>query len=402
MTDASAVQELTGNIEAQDKTYAIAVPPTANGERILLAVTEEQLPSVATLSANRITNWKEATGADFVMITDSKFATAIAPLREQRQREGYRVGVVAVDDIYDEFNFGNKSPQAIKDFLSFAAKNWKIAPRFVLFVGDASYDGRNYLGAGDFDFVPTKLLDSEYLETASDDWFADFDNDGLAEISVRRLPVRTVAETTNLVTKLLHYEQTKTPTSALLVADANDGFNFEQASSALRNLLPADGRIEELRRGQLDAAQAKAQLLAALARGQRFINYLGHGSINLWRGNLLTANEAAMLTNEVLPVFVMMNCLNGYFHDPTIESLSKALVKAESGGAIAVWASSGLTLPQDQQAMNREFYRQLLNKDSRGAKVTLGEAVRRAKAVSPQSDIRRTWILLGDPTLRLP
>jgi hypothetical protein len=33
--------------------------------------------------------------------------------------------------------------------------------------------------------------------------------------------------------------------------------------------------------------------------------------------------------------------------------------------------------------------------------LTLGEAVRRAKAATGDSDVRRTWILFGDPTTKL-
>ena len=38
-----------------------------------------------------------------------------------------------------------------------------------------------------------------------------------------------------------------------------------------------------------------------------------------------------------------MTCLNGYFHDPAFESLAQALMSAEGGGAVAVWAPSGMT-----------------------------------------------------------
>jgi hypothetical protein len=48
--------------------------------------------------------------------------------------------------------------------------------------------------------------------------------------------------------------------------------------------------------------------------------------------------------------------------------------------------------------LNQELYRLLFN--SGGAK-TIGEAVMRAKASVSDSDIRRSWILLGDPAMKL-
>ena len=93
----------------------------------------------------------------------------------------------------------------------------------------------------------------------------------------------------------------------------------------------------------------------------------------------------------------MMTCLNGYSDDPALSSLAKALMKSASGGAVAVWASSGTTMPDEQVLMNQEFYRQLFA--NRG--ITLGNAINRAKAAVTDPDVRRTWILLGDPTMKL-
>jgi hypothetical protein len=47
--------------------------------------------------------------------------------------------------------------------------------------------------------------------------------------------------------------------------------------------------------------------------------------------------------------------------------------------------------------MDKELVRLLFN----GESLTLGEAVQRAKAATSDGDVRRTWILFGDPTTRL-
>lgn len=115
----------------------------------------------------------------------------------------------------------------------------------------------------------------------------------------------------------------------------------------------------------------------------------------------MTASEAASLENEDhLALFVMMTCLNGYFQDAAFDSLAEALLKAEHGGAIAAWGSSGMTLPEGQSAMNEQFYRLLFSAGA-GQSFTLGEAIQKAKATISDFDIRKSWILLGDPTMRL-
>jgi hypothetical protein len=47
--------------------------------------------------------------------------------------------------------------------------------------------------------------------------------------------------------------------------------------------------------------------------------------------------------------------------------------------------------------MNKEFVRLLFN----GEGLTIGEAAARAKASTDDQDVRKTWILFGDPTTKL-
>ncbi len=145
-------------------------------------------------------------------------------------------------------------------------------------------------------------------------------------------------------------------------------------------------------------AAAKAALLDAIARGQRVVNYTGHGNVNQWHGNLLTNEDAVVLDNaDHLPVFLMMTCLNGYFNDPSLDSLAEKLLMNPRGGAVAVWASSGQTLPGGQWAVNQEMYRQMFS----APQVRIGDAARAAKVATTDVDVRQTWILFGDPTMRL-
>jgi len=57
-----------------------------------------------------------------------------------------------------------------------------------------------------------------------------------------------------------------------------------------------------------------------------------------------------------------------------------------------------MTLPHEQALMNQELYRLLFNGSTA---MTIGEAVMRAKTGSINADARRTWILLGDPSMKL-
>jgi len=159
-------------------------------------------------------------------------------------------------------------------------------------------------------------------------------------------------------------------------------------------------RVEQIFRGASDASTAKQKLMDGINSGEMIVNYTGHGSLNLWRGSLLTTDDPANMTNQNhLSFFVMMTCLNGYFHDAALESLAESLIKAPRGGAVAVWTSSGMTTPSDQTALNQVLYQLIFS--SSGNQATIGDMTMKAKTKISDPDVRRTWILFGDPTTRL-
>ena len=126
-------------------------------------------------------------------------------------------------------------------------------------------------------------------------------------------------------------------------------------------------------------------------------NYIGHGSVDIWSDYVFDSGMAGALTNgDKLPFVVTMNCLNGFFDDIFSHSLSEALMKNPNGGAIGVWASSALTSPDQQLLVNLELYRQIF-----AGSPTIGDAILKAKQATTDRDVRRTWILFGDPTMKL-
>ena len=150
---------------------------------------------------------------------------------------------------------------------------------------------------------------------------------------------------------------------------------------------------QQIFRSQGDDETTRTRIIDSINEGKLLVNYIGHGSVEFWRGGVFSSDDVAALTNGArLPFFVAMTCLNGFFHDPfPTESLAESLLKAEQGGAIAVWASSGLTEPEGQSLMNKKLIPLLFDGQSR----TLGEATMKAKTATKDQDVRRTWILFG-------
>ncbi len=342
--------------------------------------------------------------SDLVIITHSAadFKASSETWADYRRGQGYTATVIDVADIFDEFSYGSTSSAAVKSFLNYAYTTWHDPPRYVLLMGDASYDPRNYEGFGYWDLVPTKNVSLIFEETGSDDALVDFNNDGLAEIAIGRISARTALSIGTALNKTMVFENTANQTldrGAVFAYDLPSGFDFEGMSQQLRNELPPTVPSVMVYRGD---ANSGTTLLNELNTGRFIANYSGHGSIGLWASSSFFANSTVpSLTNINKPtVFTMLTCLNGYFLHPSssFDSLAENLVKAPNGGGPATWSSTARTTPDLQLLMGQRFY----NKLGEGTIPRLGDLIKDAKTAIPTGgDVRYSWILLGDPLLRV-
>jgi uncharacterized repeat protein (TIGR01451 family) len=391
LTDPAAPVMLT--VANNGGTASLVAPD--GGTRTIFVFADRRVMAPAQAVLNVPSTWNAAkNAANMLIITNKAFVDAANQLAAARSGQGIATTVVDVQNVYDEFSFGMHAPQAIRDFLKRTA-SWKTPPHYVLLLGDASWDPRNYYGMGSYDFVPSKLVPTQYLKTASDDWFADFNDTGIASLAIGRIPVRTADEAATVIGKLIRRGAAVPADSwakkVEVINDPATDVPFDFAASKVAKAVPAPYSADRV------VAASAAPVLAAFNNGSLLLNYTGHGSVEIWDNGSFSSTDAAALTNgDKLPFVVAMNCLNGYFNDLFTESIAEALLKSQNGGAIGVWASSALTAPDQQLNMNLELYRQLF-----GSSISIGDAILKAKAAAQDKDVRRTFILFGDPTLKL-
>jgi uncharacterized repeat protein (TIGR01451 family) len=373
-------------------------------EHTLLAFTDDQTSAPDGLTFhNANTLDKPQSGADIVVIAYPDFAAGIAPLVKLHETQGQSVNVVTTDQLFDAFNYGERSPYALQNYLQLAATTWRTRPQAVMLVGGASFDPRNYLGFGANDFVPSRLIETAAFKTASDDWLTDFKQTGFGTIPIGRLPVSTPAEAAFVVSKIVGYESGASAGSwnqqALVIADQNIGADFTTAANAAAADLPSSLTVTKIIADGQDPTAITQQILGSLNNGALLVNYLGHGSEEQWSfADFFDDSTAATLTNgNRLPVYLLMDCLNGFFQDVYDTSLSTSLMLAPNGGAVAVWASSGFTDAAPQATMDQA----LLGAWRANPALPLGKAVLGAKSGISDPDVRRTWNLFGDPAMRL-
>ena len=406
ITDPLNIAQINGKISTDSGAYDISfvIPGRSSSARTILAFSSGAISAPVSLS-HHVPSFLDdrRAGADIVIISHPDFTAALAPLLQLRESQNHRVRLVTTEQVYDEYNFGERSPFAIRSFLNDANSHWQRKPQAILLVGDASFDPRDYLGLGDFDFLPTRMIETAAFKTASDDWFTDFHSTGYATIPTGRLPVRTVADAQLVVSKIINYERGTDAgawnAQALLVADQNVNANFSSAVVSSVSILPPSIKVSEILADGQDPATVRAQLLAALNNGSLIVNYQGHGAEQQWSfTNLFNGDDAAALTNGGrLPVYILMDCLNGFFQDVYGQSLAESVLLAPNGGGVAVWASSGFTEQAPQASMNQAFLVQFATQPNE----SLGRIILQAKSGTTDNDVRRTWILFGDPAMKI-
>jgi hypothetical protein len=387
------------NIRQEGAGFSVRLP--AHRGRLMYAVSNEAVKQPASIVQNTPSALSTtAHNAGLLIITHKNFAAQANDWANYRSSLGTTVKVVDVEDIFDEFNFGNSASLSIKDFLEFAKNNWQTPPNYVLLIGDATYDARNYTGTGFWNLVPSKLFDSLYSETGSDEFLADFNEDGLAEIPIGRIPARTGANVTLALNKVINFEGNlgqAISRGALCVSDLPEGYDFAAVCNRVFDELTPNFNKTFINRGDPDAHN---QLMNSLNAGKYIVNYTGHGTVTAWTSasSFLNNSHVNGLTNSSnLTIFTMLTCLNGYFVEPGT-SFGEAALFAPNGGAVAAWASSGLTTPDVQEVMARRFFKKL----SEGNITRLGDLINDAKTAIPYGrDVRLSWALLGDPMLKV-
>ena len=177
---------------------------------VMYAVADSAMLQSTSVTFNNPSTLSSTTNAaDLVIISYSApdFMAAAETWANYRRSAGggsFSVKVVDVADVYDEFNYGVPSANSITGFLDYAKNYWQDpGPRYVLLLGDGSYDPRNYEGRGNWDLIPVKMVDLIFGESGSDEALPDFDHDGTANIPIGRIPARAMTDITTSLNKTM-------------------------------------------------------------------------------------------------------------------------------------------------------------------------------------------------------
>jgi hypothetical protein len=333
----------------------------------------------------------DALPADAVVVAPREFLPALKPLLDHRQAQGHRFGYIN----------STQSADAIRGAIRQAATAGGL--KFVLLVGDAEPAARTD-AAIRARSVPVHLhkavvnvkWGSEPL-IASDNWYADLDDDQQPDLAIGRIPADTPADLSRIVEKTLAYEQDadfgpwrhrvnfiagvggfsplidgvlETATSKLLTSGIPAAYDTRMTYGSWRSPYCPDPRLFH------NTAVERHN------EGCLFWVYIGHGhatgldrvSIPGERFHIFDVDDCRELKAQGrAPIAVMLACYTAAFDQPR-DCLGEELLRTP-GGPVAVYGGSRVTMPYAMAVMGTG----MMDEYFQNRPATLGEAILAAK-----------------------
>lgn len=424
-----------------DQTGGFTFGNISNTASKIILFDEENgnIPSFAgTVSQN--TDIENA-NPDLIIVFPEKLRQESQKLIEnKREAFGYKVLGISTQEIYNTFSGGKTDPTAIRDMCRLLWKKPGSQLKFLILVGDASFDYKNNLNAG---FVDKQLLIPSYQSRESlepiysyntDDYFGFLEHgEGYIpegsringqwksprnfmptlDISVGRLPVKSRLEAKNLISKIIKYSKFSSDSHwqniISMVADNRD-YNLHQQdaeglSELAQNQFPGfkinkiyldQFPIQNTNAGDLSPQATKA-LNNQVSKGSLIINYNGHGAEDGWgQEKILTIGDIINWRNTRLPILFTATCQFGKFDNPALVSGAELALNLPNGGAIALLTTTRPVYSSTNEKINKAFYSNLTESK------TLGECFLKTKNASVEGELNLNFALLGDPSLPLP
>ncbi len=324
---------------------------------------------------------------ELLIIAHDAWLANLEPLVAHKSSIGITTKVVGVSSI------GNSS-SAIKSYIQSAYDSSNLA--FVLLVGDSQQVATPWASGG--------FSDPSYSKLAGSDHYPD--------IFVGRFSAETPGHVDTQVQRTIDYElqqATQQPWFRRGVGIASnegpgdDGEMDWQHMDNIRNDLLGKGytHVDQI----YDPGASAGQVVAALNQGRGIVNYCGHGNKATFGTSGFSNGHASSLNNVgKLPFVLSVACNTGEFGSGT--SLGEAMLRSHNGGptgAIGMYASSVLQSWSPPMAAQDETIDMFVAEQyfTLGALAFAGSARMMDEYGSGGVEMFDTWILFGDPSLRV-
>jgi hypothetical protein len=400
-----------------------------NIEQTFIAWNEQSVKSVQALGRIENQNLHAISDVDMIVIYYKDFKAAAERFAAHRAQESkLRIEVVDIDQVSEEFGSGKKDPSALRNFLKMIYDRTDNF-RFLLLVGDASYDFRHLdKQLEDQNFVPTyeTIPSLDPIDNfPTDDYFALLSDDeggslrGGLDIAVGRLPVKTAQEADDVVNKLISYEENKFGDWRLRLGwaadDEDNSTHFNQSDdiqtdveekypSMNHRMTYFDAFPQESTPGGARYPEATNSLNENIFNGLLVLNYLGHGGPRGWaQERVLQIADIQQWDNpDKLPLLITATCTFTGFDDPALVSGGEECILKDDGGVVALMTTVRPVFSQDNKTLVSAVFDTLLSRVD-GEQPRFGDVMVKSKNRLSGSieENARKFVLIGDPSQKL-
>ncbi|MFP4522318.1 MAG: C25 family cysteine peptidase [Fibrobacterota bacterium] len=376
---------------------------------------------------------------DYLILTPEEFSDAAEELAEHRASftsfDTLSPAVIHLEDIYNQYNAGKKSPFAIRNFLNdVVMRNGTVWPVYAVFMGTGTYDPKGYSLDTSYNKFPAfgpcpQGLSPRFSETDNDftdELFAVFPgSDSTSEgLFLGRLPAYNRSQASAIVEKIASFDTNAVRewhNSITYVADddsqltrIDEGFchtdDIEDVYKSVAAYNTPRARITRFNKIYLanylrdpqtkrkpDAEQA---VIDRINSGTGMMIYFGHGGEYQWSDeNIMNADRIkSVLDNQRrLPLIISGSCTVGRFEQAG-EGLSEALLNHISGGASATVSAVRGTNANYNKTFIQQFLYEIFNAPDN---ISLGMAFRQTKRriSGGYASNSNKYMVLGDPAL---
>ena len=440
VTDGVNPQQMETSLNGTELSFSI---PASTSLREFVAVKPSQIKAPVTVGEVTNQNLHALPQQDMIIIAQPNFTTQAERLAEaHRTKDNLTVRVVTPESIYNEFSSGTPDATAYRRFMKMfydRQTSEADAPKYLLLFGDGSFDNRKLTSAWKSVDMSNMLLTYQTEESLNqysyvvDDYFGCLNdaNNGKeiyaqkVDIGIGRFPVRTVAQATNAVDKVISYIENKN-TGAWknnLCFMADDGNNADSFTSG--HMEEADSLADHLNRDHpelmvhklyYDAYKkdktagsypdVRANLQKLLKDGLLLFNYTGHGGTTaLSDEKVVTQTDIAQYTYPCLPVWVTATCDFTRFDNVETSAGEDVFLNAKSGG-IALFTTVRVAYRPYNAYIDSHLLHNLFSRVN-GHKRSLGDAMKAMKRSLVASEsyntnrVKMGFCLIGDPAIKL-
>ncbi|MFM7216391.1 MAG: type IX secretion system sortase PorU [Bacteroidota bacterium] len=379
--------------------------------------------------------------AEMIIVTHPSFTSQAEKVAGFHRSQGLRVHVVNTRQVFNEFSSGAQDVCAIRNMMKLfydRASSPSAMPRSLLLFGDASYDNKyrladntnyitSYQSAGSLNNTQTYMSDDFFglLDASEGEWT----NSEIVDLSVGRLPVRTITEAESAAGKILNYggaslssASVNSPDQPLgdwrnmvsFVADDQDNNTHFKQADTLANRVSRNYPIYNLDKIYLDAynqvttpggqryPDAQRAIVDRVERGTLLMTYVGHGGEVGWgHERILEVADINGWTNyQHLAAFLTATCEFTRIDDPARVSAGEYIFLNPKGGGICLFTTSRLAFSSSNNNLCQRFYTHVFE-PFEGRSPTIGEIFEQTKIDVYSDQYVRNFILVGDPALTL-